>query len=283
MTQGKQIIPVALDDADSALVIVDQTLIPNETKYLRLRTQPEIWEAIHTLRVRGAPAIGIAAAYGAYLGVKGSAAADFDELLRRVQEGEGVPRLLPADGGEPVLGAGPDGRVRAAQPGAADCGDQGGLLRRGRCHPGGGRPGQAAPSASHALSLLAARHGDPHPLQRRRRWLRPTTARPWPRSISGQEQGYNFQVFADETRPLLQGARLTAWELMQAGVDVTLICDNMASMVMKKGWVQAVFVGCDRVAANGDTANKIGTSGVAILAKHYGIPFYVARPRPPST
>ena len=85
-------------------------------------------------------------------------------------------------------------------------------------------------------------------------------------------------MFADETRPLLQGARLTAYELQKAGVDVTLICDNMASAVMRKGWVQAVVVGCDRVAANGDTANKIGTSGVAILARHYGIPFYVLGP-----
>ena len=94
----------------------------------------------------------------------------------------------------------------------------------------------------------------------------------------GQERGYHFRVFADETRPLLQGARLTAYELYSAGVDVTLICDNMSAMVMEKGWVQAVFVGCDRVAANGDTANKIGTSVVAAVAKHYGVPFYVCAP-----
>ncbi|WP_320981872.1 S-methyl-5-thioribose-1-phosphate isomerase, partial [Parabacteroides goldsteinii] len=94
----------------------------------------------------------------------------------------------------------------------------------------------------------------------------------------GEERGYGFKVFADETRPLLQGARLTAYELNRAGVDVTLICDNMASSVMQKGWVQAVIVGCDRIAANGDIANKIGTSGVAILARHYGIPFYVLGP-----
>ncbi len=92
------------------------------------------------------------------------------------------------------------------------------------------------------------------------------------------ERGMHIRVFADETRPLLQGARLTSYELHRAGVDVTLICDNMASMVMKNGWVQACFVGCDRIAANGDTANKIGTSGVAILAKHYGIPVYVLGP-----
>lgn len=94
----------------------------------------------------------------------------------------------------------------------------------------------------------------------------------------GQERGYNFRVFADETRPLLQGARLTAYELHSSGVDVTLICDNMSAMVMKNGWVNAVFVGCDRVAANGDAANKIGTSVVATVAKRYGVPFYVCAP-----
>jgi len=94
----------------------------------------------------------------------------------------------------------------------------------------------------------------------------------------GKERGMEFHVFADETRPLLQGARLTSYELYNAGIDVTLICDNMASLVMKNGWVQACLVGCDRVAANGDTANKIGTSGVAVLAKYYGIPFYVLGP-----
>ncbi|MEF9921876.1 MAG: S-methyl-5-thioribose-1-phosphate isomerase, partial [Anaerovoracaceae bacterium] len=94
----------------------------------------------------------------------------------------------------------------------------------------------------------------------------------------GEERGYNFRVFADETRPLLQGARLTSWELFQSGIDVTLICDNMASIVMKNGWIDAVVVGCDRMAANGDGANKIGTSGVAILAKEYDIPFYMFAP-----
>ena len=94
----------------------------------------------------------------------------------------------------------------------------------------------------------------------------------------GNEKGYNLKVFADETRPLLQGARLTAYELNSSGVDVTLICDNMASIVMKNGWIDAIFVGCDRVAANGDIANKIGTSGVAAIARYYNIPFYVCAP-----
>jgi len=95
----------------------------------------------------------------------------------------------------------------------------------------------------------------------------------------GLERGVHFRVFSDETRPLLQGARLTSYELQKAGADVTLICDNMASIVMKQGWVQACFVGCDRIAANGDFANKIGTSGVAVLARYYGIPFYTLGPR----
>lgn len=94
----------------------------------------------------------------------------------------------------------------------------------------------------------------------------------------GKERGMNFHVFADETRPLLQGARLTSYELYKGGIDVTLICDNMAGTVMKNGWIHACLVGCDRIAANGDTANKIGTSCVAILAKYYGIPFYVLGP-----
>jgi methylthioribose-1-phosphate isomerase len=94
----------------------------------------------------------------------------------------------------------------------------------------------------------------------------------------GHERGYKFKVFTNETRPLLQGARLSAFELHSSGIDTTVICDNMTSKVMKNGWVQAVFVGSDRIAANGDVCNKIGTSGVAVLAKHYGIPFYVCAP-----
>ena len=94
----------------------------------------------------------------------------------------------------------------------------------------------------------------------------------------GQERGYGFRIYADETRPLLQGARLTAYELQESGLDVTLLCDNMSAAAMRNGWINAVFVGCDRVAANGDTANKIGTSLVALAAKRYHIPFYVCAP-----
>ena len=96
--------------------------------------------------------------------------------------------------------------------------------------------------------------------------------------FAAAEAGKQLHVYADETRPLLQGARLTAWELQQRGIDVTLICDNMAAQVMREGRVQAVVIGADRIAANGDTANKIGTYGVALLAAAHGIPFYVAAP-----
>lgn len=95
----------------------------------------------------------------------------------------------------------------------------------------------------------------------------------------GKEQGINFKVYCDETRPLLQGMRLSAFELAADGIDTTVICDNMPSILMKNGMIDAIIVGADRIAANGDTANKIGTSGLAIIAKHYGVPFYVAAPR----
>ena len=276
MTQAKQIETVVLDDANSALVIVDQTLIPNETRYLHLRTQQEIWEAIHSLRVRGAPAIGIAAAMGAYLGVRGSTAPDFErfyEEFRQVKEylassrPTAVNLFWALDRMEACVlrhRERPLAEIKAALRAEAEAIKEEDV----RANRAIGehalsllRPGIGILTHCNAGALATAAYG--------------TALAP---IYLGQERGYRFRVFVDETRPLLQGARLTAYELMQAGVDVTLICDNMASAVMRNGWVQAVFVGCDRVAANGDTANKIGTSGVAILAKNYGIPFYVCAP-----
>ena len=128
------------------------------------------------------------------------------------------------------------------------------------------------------VGLIARRRRRPDPLQRWRRWRPAAVGTALAVLYEAAEQGRRFRVFADETRPLLQGARLTAWELQQAGVDVTLICDSMAAQVMKEGRIQLVIVGADRIAANGDTANKIGTYGVAVLAKAHGIPFYVAAP-----
>ncbi len=272
----RMIEPVRLDDAAGVLVILDQTLLPNQTTYLRLGTQEEIWEAIYQLRVRGAPAIGIAAAYGAYLGVRGSKAATHRQLMedfaavkkhlatarptavnlfwaldRMERRLAGLPNTTPAEA-KAALKAEADA-IRAEDEAVCRSIGEHSLTLLSK--------GWGLLTHCNAGALATARWG--------------TATAPM---YLGAERGYGFKVYADETRPLLQGARLTAWELSQAGVDVTVICDNMASIVMKEGRVQAVLVGCDRVAANGDAANKIGTSGVAILARHYGIPFYVHAP-----
>lgn len=267
---------VRLDDETGSLVILDQTLLPNEKKYLHLTEQEEIWEAIYSLRVRGAPAIGIAAAFGAYLGIKNSQASTYDELYAEFQQVKdylassrptavnlfwALDRMearLKKEAGKSVT------EIKEALKQEAEAirqedeqvceaiGKHGLTLLQ---------PGWGVLTHCNAGTIATAKYG--------------TALAP---IYLGHEKGYNFQVYADETRPLLQGARLTAWELQEAGIDVTLICDNMASIVMKEGKIQAVLVGCDRVAANGDTANKIGTSGVAILAKYYKIPFYVCAP-----
>jgi len=267
---------VRLDDERGALLVLDQTLLPNETRYLELRTKEEVWEAIRELRVRGAPAIGIAAAYGAYLSVRGSGATSAAALAEELRAARhylassrptavnlfwALDRMVARADAE--AGRSPE-EVKAALRAEADAirGEDEEVCRRiGERGLALLKPGWGLLTHCNAGTIATARYG--------------TALAPM---YLGQERGYRFRVYADETRPLLQGARLTAWELQAAGVDVTLICDDMASFVMQQGMVQAVLVGCDRVAANGDTANKIGTSGVAILACHYGVPFYVCAP-----
>ena len=262
---------VTLDEENRALVIIDQTKLPNEEIILHLKTQAEIIEAIYLLKVRGAPAIGVAAAYGIYLASLEITAQDYDGFLaafrkaaadlnaarptavnlswalRRMEKvvldhkGSSVDEIRKLLRDEAIEIQEEDIRIcKSIGEYALTLVQKGdGLLTH--CNAG---------------QLATSRYGTATAVM-----------------YLGHEQGYGFHVFADETRPLLQGARLTAYELQKAGIDVTLICDNMASTVMKQGKIQAVFVGCDRVAMNGDAANKIGTSGVAILAKHYGIPF----------
>ena len=270
------LVPNRLDDEDSALVILDQTLLPNEVKYLALHTNEEICRAIKTLQVRGAPAIGVAAGYGAYLGAKSAPEDSFETFYAHFQQ---ICKDLAASRPTAVnlfwalkrmeqkalsLKEQPVKAIKAALQAEAlaiheeDIAQNKAISQYGLSLL---KPGDGLLTHCNAGPIATSMYG--------------TALGP---ILLGQEKGYNFKVFADETRPLLQGARLTAFELHRAGVDVTLICDNMASMVMKNGWVQACLVGCDRVAANGDAANKIGTSGVAILAKHYGIPFYVLGP-----
>ncbi|MDR2133209.1 MAG: S-methyl-5-thioribose-1-phosphate isomerase [Clostridiales Family XIII bacterium] len=276
MTNTAQYETVALDDGGDALVILDQTKLPNEVVFLRLTRTEDICRAIRTLQVRGAPAIGVAAACGLYLAAKSIDAPSRDAFFERFKAAKdalaasrptAVNLFWALDRMERVASAHgdlPPARVKALlreeatrimEEDAAVCraiGEHGlGLLR----------DGDGILTHCNAGYLATTKYGTA---------LAPVHI--------GLEKGYRFRVFVDETRPLLQGARLTAFELLSAGAETTLICDNMASQVMKNGWVQAVLVGCDRLAANGDACNKIGTSGVAILAKHYGIPFYVCLP-----
>lgn len=267
---------VRLSPDTNAVVILDQTRLPEKEIYLSLFTAEEIWEAIYKLKVRGAPAIGVAAAYGIYVCSKQIEAASFDAFyreFRRIKDylagsrPTAVNLVAALNRMEQVVRANSTEPLPAiiqllhAEAEAFRAEDAAACRRIGENCLGLLRPGMGLLTHCNAGHLAVSEYG--------------TALAP---IYLGEERGYHFKVFADETRPLLQGARLTAYELHKAGVDVTLICDNMASIVMKKGWVQAVVVGCDRVAANGDAANKIGTSGVAILARHYGIPFYVLGP-----
>ncbi len=271
---------VRLDDANNALILLDQTLIPNETKYLSLTKQEDIWEAIYELRVRGAPAIGIAAAYGFYLAAKNIAKANPAQTTAQFStEAQKAKEYLASSRPTAVnlfwaldrMFAVIDSRqtesveqiVAALKIEAQAIRDEDEQVCRSLGEYGLSllKPGMGLITHCNAGTLATARLG--------------TATAPM---YLGQAKGYGFKVFADETRPLNQGGRLTTFELQAAGIDVTLICDNMASISMKNGWINAALVGCDRVAANGDAANKIGTSGLAILAKHYGIPFYVFAP-----
>ncbi len=261
---------------DGVVRLLDQTLLPSELRYIDVADSETMWEAIKMLRVRGAPAIGIAAAFGLYLAVRGSTTTSYDmfkaELdhaadylatarptavnlvwaLRRVQalvernKDQSVPSLKEIMLDEACQMIAEDNKICRAigQHGAELLQQQDAILTH--CNAGGLATAQWGTAL--AVVYVAA------------------------------EQGKSVHVFADETRPLLQGARLTAWELQQASIPVTLITDNMAATVMAQGKVSTVIVGTDRVAANGDVANKIGTLGVAILAKEFGIPFYVAAP-----
>ena len=267
---------IRYDKAAEALYIVDQTLLPTEEKEIRLETAEQMYDAIRSLRVRGAPAIGICAAYCLYALARTIDAPDMDGFMERLRtysaylnssrptavnlswalnvqlETAGAHRQ---EGREAVLEALYEQAVEIHEDDIAKCKaiSEFGLSLL--------KEGDGVLTHCNAGPLATSRYG--------------TAQGPF---LLAAEKGMKLRVFADETRPLLQGARLTSYELQKGGVDVTLICDNMASIVMKNGWVQACFVGCDRVAANGDTANKIGTSGVAILAKHYGIPVYVLGP-----
>jgi methylthioribose-1-phosphate isomerase len=265
-----------VDGLRGRVELVDQTRLPEEFAYVRCETAQQVWEAIRVLRVRGAPAIGIAAAMGLVLGVRDSRAEDREGFLgdlRRVKDYLATSRptavnlfwaldrmervalgnaaLLPAELKERLLKE------------ALDITEEDGAVCRAIGRHGADllRDGQAVLTHCNAGGLATAGYGTALAVL-----------------FTAHEQGKRVAAYVDETRPLLQGARLTAWELRQAGIPVTLICDSMAAQVMREGRVGAVIVGADRIAANGDTANKIGTYGLSILAGEHGIPFYVAAP-----
>ena len=265
-----------IGDAQGHLVLIDQTRLPLALVELECRQVETVWEAIRELRVRGAPAIGIAAAYGVVLGLQTAARGDEAAFVSRLEEvasylatsrptavnlfwalermkqrgltlrGSGAKEIHAALLAEARAIHEEDRAICRAigRYGAELLGDGSGVLTH--CNAGG----LATAEYGTALSVF----------------------------FTAQDQGKRLHVFVDETRPLLQGARLTAWELAQRGIQATLICDSMAAQVMREGRVQAVVVGADRITANGDTANKIGTYSVAVLAEAHGIPFYVAAP-----
>lgn len=267
---------VRLNGRQDAVVILDQTLLPERECYVELSTEEEIRDAIYKLKVRGAPAIGIAAAYGLYVCCRRVETASYDRFYAEVRRL--VASLAAARPTAVNLSAALARMERVVADRRATA--VGELKRLLLCEAEAIRAEDAAACRAigeHALTLLRPGMGILTHCNAGHLAVSEYGTALAPIYL-GTERGYGFRVFADETRPLLQGARLTAYELQRAGVDVTLICDNMASSVMRRGWVDAVVVGCDRVAANGDVANKIGTSGVAILARHYGIPFYVLSP-----
>ena len=267
---------VKLSDDKKALILIDQTQLPNKLEYIKVETPKELFDAIFFLKVRGAPAIGIAAAYGIYVLAQQLQTDDYAEFLAEFRKQKEY-----IDSSRPTA-VNLSWALRRMEKVVVESQDKSvpeilELLEKEAVDIQEEDIAMCTAISEHGLTLLkdgdgVLTHCNAGPLATSRYG---TALGPL---LLGKEKGMNFRVFADETRPLLQGARLTTFELHSAGVDVTLICDNMASIVMKNGWVDAVFVGCDRVAANGDAANKIGTSGVAILAKHYGIPFYVLGP-----
>ncbi|MBQ6930167.1 MAG: S-methyl-5-thioribose-1-phosphate isomerase [Oscillospiraceae bacterium] len=267
---------VYLSDDAKSVVIIDQTKLPNEVVEITLSTAQQMYDAIKSLAVRGAPAIGICAGYSIYCLAQQIEAETFEEFYPQLKKASDYlnssrPTAVNLSWALNRM----DAMVNAnREKSVAEIVD---LMGEEAVKIQQEDIAMCKAISEYGLSLLkegdgVLTHCNAGPLATSRYG---TAIGPM---LMAKEKGINVKVFADETRPLLQGARLTSYELQKAGIDVTLICDNMASMVMKNGWVQACFVGCDRIAANGDFANKIGTSGVAILAKHYGIPVYTLGP-----
>ncbi len=265
---------VRLSEDENSVVIIDQTLLPEKTVYLSLDKAEELYEAIKKLRVRGAPAIGIFAGYSMYVLAKQIANnADFTAKIK--EYGKYLISCRPtAVNLSAMVNRMLDSALSNADKSRAEILD---IMKNTAISIHKEDIAMCKAISEFGLTLVKDGYGilthcNAGPLATSRYGTGLGTL------LLGKERGYNFKAYCDETRPLLQGARLTAYELDKAGIDVTLICDNMAGFMMSKGKIDAVFVGCDRVAANGDTANKIGTGSLAVLAKYYNVPFYVFCP-----
>ena len=265
-----------LGGTDGMLRLLDQTLLPNDVRMIDCQTVEQVFEAIKSLRVRGAPVIGVTAAYGVVLGVNESVSGnrpEFDERLNAV-----IDRLAATRPTAVNLFWALDRQRKVAErmPQASPLEVALALLNEARVIEVEDRA-MCAAIGRHGAEVL---HDGDGVLTHCNAGALATAGDGTALAViyAAVASGKKLRVFADETRPLLQGARLTAWELHQRGVPVTLICDSMAATVMRQGKVQAIIVGADRIAANGDTANKIGTYSVACLAKTHGVPFYVAAP-----
>lgn len=240
---------------DGTLYLLDQTKLPNEEIYLTPKTKEDYFDAIKKLQVRGAPAIGIFAGYAMAL-------IDEDKAeLKKYLDSARPTAVNLSWATQRMLDAYNNGKSLINEAIAIHNEDKALCKKISEYGLSLLKDGDGILTHCNAGALATSEYGT---------GLGPL--------LLGKEKGYEFHVYTDETRPLLQGARLTSYELEKAGIDVTLICDNMASLVMKQGKINAVLVGADRIASNGDFANKIGTSGVAILAKYYNIPFYVLAP-----
>lgn len=269
---------VDIDLENNAVVIIDQTKLPNEVVLKKLRDPKDIWEAIYKLEVRGAPAIGVAAAFGIYVIANDFSdscenEASFFEMFAEKKEYLNSSRPTAVNLSwalnrmEDCLnqnkGKSRKEQLLALQKEAIAIRDEDIMVCKKIGEYGVEliKDGDGVLTHCNAGKLATVRYG--------------TATSP---IYVAKERGMNLRVYCDETRPLLQGARLTAFELFESGVDTTLLCDNMSAALMKQGKVNAIFVGCDRVAANGDTANKIGTSVVATVAARFGVPMYIAAP-----
>lgn len=258
---------------DGHVQMLEQTLLPLEEVQLEVRTVPEMVDAIYRLAVRGAPAIGVAAGYGMVLGVRGAPAGGVLAAARAtkatldaarptaVNLSWATARILRHLEG---MASSSDDELKAAllaEAHAIHAGDRDTCRRMGAHGAALIADGHTLLTHCNAGALATAGMG--------------TALAP---IYTAHAEGKRVAVFADETRPLLQGARITSWELMKAGIEVRLITDGMAARVMGEGKIDAVFVGSDRIARNGDVCNKIGTYGVAISARHHNIPFHVVAP-----